>query len=131
MKKDQISNLYTQLTSKEKASLAFNYALQNDKGEVAKIMSTLGRQTYYGVPIEYHETYKKLYLLAFSYAIDYWRLVAHIQTATIVVSVAMDQNPCEFDEVNKFVQKQNKFDSMLDALEIALDEICDQHGIDP
>lgn len=67
--------------------------------------------------------------LAMWYAIEYWQLVAKIQTAAAGAMVKLKSDDPE--EWRPIVEWHEKLDAQLLSLEAALDEVCAAHGIDP
>lgn len=67
--------------------------------------------------------------LAMWYAIEYWQLVAKIQTAAAGAMVKLKSEDPE--EWRPIVEWHEKLDAQLLSLEAALDEVCAEHGLDP
>ncbi len=128
MKNDPITKLYIGLTDKERAALAFNYAMQHNEVELCRIRSAMPMQHFTGLPSEYRQGLYNLQNLAMLYAIEYWRLVAHIQTEAAGAMVKLQSN--DPDEWRPIVQQHKKREAELSSLEMAFENICQEHGLD-
>jgi len=129
MKQDPIAKLYSGLTDKERAALAFNYAMQHNEVELCRIRSVMPMQHFTGLPSDYRHGLYNLQNLAMLYAIEYWRLVAHIQTAAAGAMVMLKSD--DEKEWRPVVERHVQLEAKLLSLETALDAVCTTHGLDP
>lgn len=129
MKNDPITKLYIGLTDKERAALAFSYAMQQNEVERRRIESVMPMQQFTGLPFEYRCWIYNLQNIAMLYAIEHWRLVAHIQTCAAGAMVMLKSD--DEKEWRPVVERHAQLEAELLSLETALDAVCTTHGLDP
>lgn len=129
MKQDAISKIYAGLTDKERAVLAFTYTMKHDEVELARIASSMQKQHFTGLPMEYRGMIYKQMKMAMMYAIVYWQTVARIQTSCAGALVKLQTD--DTDAWQLMFEQLVKHEAELLSIEIAFDETCADHGLDP
>ena len=129
MKQDPITKLYTGLTDKERAALAFTYRAQHNAIEQGRIEAVMPMQYFTGLPLEYRSWTYNLQSLAMLYAIEYWRHVARAQATMGGASATLHQtdDPAQWQPMIKHFEEA---EVKLLSLEAAFDDVCVEHGLD-
>lgn len=129
MKQDPITKLYTGLTDKERAALAFTYRTQHNAIEQDRIEAAMPTQYFIGLPLEYRIWTYNLQNLAMLYAIGYWRHVALAQ-ATMGGATAMLHQTDDPAQWQPMIKRFEEAEAKLLSLEAAFDDVCVEHGLD-
>jgi hypothetical protein len=129
MIKDPISKLYKHMSSKELALLAFANLANRDELEQARIIDAVPRHTYSCLDATFSEYLDRVFNMACCWSIQYWQcqarlmaangcLLAHLKDKDDIQQWALD------DEIRDHHARR------LAAVEVALVELCQEHGID-
>jgi len=73
MKTAQLDKLYSKLTPYEQAGLFFEAAVRQDNAELEVIVNSLERRPYRALRPEFTKRKEGLFMLAWTYGIEYWR----------------------------------------------------------
>lgn len=145
MKQDPITKLYSGLTDRERAALAFDYITQGNEVEQSRIEGAMSMQHFTGFPLEYRRAMDGIHMVAMLYAIEHWRNVAMVNVylagaiAMSADSIAATQSldneailQCAaYKEWRAIVDALKSHETMLRSIEAAIDGICADHGISP
>jgi hypothetical protein len=128
VKTDAITKSYASLTSKELAALAFHYLCDGNELELTRIAHAVPTATYRGQDPEYVFAYDRLCNAGFYWALQHWKA----QTCLLAACggwLSMDIQGNR-KAANRFRRTAESWESRLMALEIALDEVGAQSGLD-
>ncbi len=129
MKNDHITKLYTALTDKERATLAFTYRTQHNAIEQGRIEAAMPMQNFVGLPLEYRSWAYNLQNLSLLYAIEYWRQVSLAQAMMGGVTATLHQTD-DPSEWKPMISHFEAAEARLLSLELAFDAVCMEHGLD-
>lgn len=129
MKTDAVTRAYAGLSNKERAGLAFIHICRCDELELTRILDSLPRATYSGLPPEYLKHFGRLFTVASWWAIKYWQIFARLQAGR---GGWLYMEKCgNMEAASQFLQTAKTWESLLMALETALDEVGAEYGLDP
>lgn len=145
MKDDTITKLYAGMIDKERAALAFDYLMQGNDLELSRIGGAMPMQYFIGLPLEYRRILDNLTMVASLYAIEYWRNVAMANIylaglnamsheAVAATKHMTDEEIANSDDWKTWDGLLERFTShqvMLLSLEVAIDRLCHERGINP
>jgi hypothetical protein len=129
MKTDAIIKAYAALTNQERAALAFVHLCRDDELELTRVADSVPRVTYTGPALEYRERFDRLFTVASWWAIEHWKAFARLLAARGGWMASEDLK--DKAAVTKFRLAAETWESRLLALEIALNEVGAEHGLDP
>ena len=139
-----LNKIYEQLTSKQKAILSLNQithavthdGLDNDERvrEYERIEATVPRRHYSALDDEFTRWRANTELMAYRWSTFYGeRYSLYLKWKLTVLSVTFlrsEGDPCaDFPTMAKMWDIHTRLETQLHALDVALDTICDQHGI--
>jgi hypothetical protein len=128
MKTDAITKAYAALTNQERAALAFIHLCRCDELELTRVAASVPRITYTGPAIDYSECFDRLFAAASWWALEHWKAVARCTAARGGWHIMEGKNKATMEA---FLFAVESWESRLMALEIALDEVGAEHGLDP
>jgi len=145
MKDDTITKLYSGLTDRERAALAFDYLMPYNEIEMQRIQAAMPEQYFVGSPLEFRRMFHGFLNISMLYAIEYWRQVAMANIylaglnamsmktieATKHLSDEEIVNSTEYQEWEAVLKRFENHEIMLLSLEVAIDEISADHGLNP
>lgn len=129
MRTDAITRAYAGLTNQERAALAFKYLCDTNELEMARIADAVPIVSKTGMHPDYLETYDRLFLAASWWAFEHWKCYARLM-ACRCGRMVMEGNE-DRAGVGTFQRLAESWESVLLALEIALDEVGPELGLDP
>lgn len=122
-----LTKIYSNLTDKEKASLAFSYVTQGDIAEHARIVSTVPKQSFTGLALEFRHWTENIEVLALLWAVEHWRTYSILLTARGGIATARDLCTPEFQQL---IEHEADLSRRLIALDRVLADLCEEHRID-
>jgi hypothetical protein len=129
MKTDAITRGYAGLTNPERAALAFTYLCDGNELEMTRIMDAVPIVRKTGMHPDYLETYDRIFLAASWWAFQHWRFSARLMAARCGRMVMADNE--DRAGADKYQRIADSLESTLWGLEIALDEVGPELGLDP
>ena len=119
MKTSQINKLYSKLTPRELAVLAFEASVNDDIANMKIIMSAVAKHEYRMPDIEYMHRSNGLVLLSWFYRGEYWK------------NLAMGFSICFAGLPGKQNDKlADRYAAKLAAMDEALNQVCNQLNVD-
>ncbi len=124
MTKDPIAKMYKHLTAQELALLAFASLANGDELEQARIADAVPRRTYSCLDADFTQHLDRVFNMACCWAIQYWQCQTRTMAARTLWLTAKGEQHLQADEALYRHQRRQA------AIEAALMEICQEHGID-
>jgi hypothetical protein len=124
MTKDPIAKMYKHLTAQELALLAFASLANRNELEQARIYDAVPRRTYSCLDAGFTQHLDRVFNMACFWAIQYWQCQTRIMAARTLWLTAKGEQHWQADEALYRHQRRQA------AIEAALTEICQEHGID-
>ena len=124
MTKDPIAKMYKHLTAQELALLAFASLPGGDELEQARIYDAVPRRTYSCPDMDFVKHLDRVFNMACCWAIQYWQCQTRTMAARSLWLTAKGDRHWQADEALYRHQRRQA------AIEAALMEICQEHGID-
>jgi hypothetical protein len=121
MKSSQLDKLYSKLTPTELGTMAFDALARLDENEADLIVNSVEWQTYRSVHADYRRRVERLVLLTSCYSMEHWKTRALMLQAFCLYSRDGDEDLGDLG-INLFYRLQ--------AVEVALVEVCEQAKID-
>lgn len=128
MKQDRITKLYEGLTNKERAALSFRYILDANELELSRVGDTVEFKSYRCHDAEYREWLQSFFTLASHWGLIYWQHYSGLM-ATIALRHATIAGSTT-DDLKSISTRIVYWKRRLLALDVALDDLCTQHGVD-
>jgi hypothetical protein len=119
--KPSIHNLYQKLLPEELAGLAFEASMRKDNDEYDAILASVDKQPYICLNQRFVKHNNGLMDLALFYGMTYWRTRTYLMSADSLQNA--QGNTLTENLINHFVDS-------LRAMDVALQWICAEHGID-
>lgn len=129
MKQDSITKMYANLSGQEQARLSFQYAIEGNKLESARVLASVRRKDYSCPDVEYQLCIDGLTRFASAWAIEHWQTYSAKQTCLIQMRVLLDQGAIE--QAKEMIGQHQLWESRLLALDQALESICDEYKMNP
>ncbi len=130
MKPENFTKLYTAMTPKELAVLAFNHGGATDNPEIARIERAVPRRTYQIADYEFRSWSFALGSLAQVFGLWHWQYRCKVLELAHALRSTKDV-PEARPAVEGILDRMSNTESLLLALDKVLDGICAKHGIDP
>lgn len=127
MSVDRIAKLYAGLTNKERAVLAFRHLVEQNATEVERIAATVPCATYTSLDTEYLQWLNGLAHLASAWGLEHWQLQTRRLAALCGAHCALEVAGEELASAMIWMGRLSE--SRLLALDLAIEEICKQHGV--
>ena len=124
MTKDPIAKMYKHLTAQELARLAFASLANRNELEQARIADAVPRRTYSCLDAGFTQHLDRVFNMACFWAIQYWQCQTRTMAARTLWLTAKGEQHLQADEALYRHQRRQA------AIETALIEICQEHGID-
>lgn len=136
MKEKRTTKLYEGLSPKQKAALTLHYIGEQDAAEIERIRSTVEWKTYRCIDAEYTDWRDRFFDASLVWGVMYWRALFiheldasafHRAVHRLLDSKADGEERKAFDEAD---QAQERSLARVVALQEALKDVCQQHGLD-
>lgn len=124
---DTITKLYSGMTNKERAALAFRYLTDVNELELERVSGAVPFKTYRCRDLEYQDRLDGLFNMAALYSIEYWRIYSRSLEALVASHVMANDSVKE----QQMLEVQGIWQSRLMALNCAMLAVCTEHGIEP
>jgi len=125
---DRISRLYATLTNRERAILVFKHLVEGDKEEVRRIVGSVPMKSYRCADLEYERLYDGIWDMGKAYEAEYWFLEA-MASRRMLGGLYLDKRG-ETEESEKAFQDFSEYAMEAQALDAALEDICEEQGLD-
>jgi hypothetical protein len=133
MKEKRTTKLYEGMTSKQKAALTLHYMTESNTTEIERIRSTVPWKEYRCIDADYTDWRDQLLKISVIWGLEYWQtLYAHANAVRRLTR--LDLKAADNETLKAFDTAEEQADGSLTrlaALQAALKEVCDEHGIDP
>ena len=129
MKQDCITKMYAHLSGQEQARLSFQYAMEGNELEMARVFASVRRKDYSCPDVEYQLCVDGLTRFASAWAIEHWQTYCAKQTCLIQMRVLLDQGPIE--QAKEMIDLHRFWESRLLAQDQVLQSICDEFSFSP
>lgn len=132
MKEKRTTKLYEGLTSKRKATLTLHYMGEQDATEIERIRSTVPWKDYRCMDAEYTDWRDRLLHITMAWGLDYWRAV-YVHAHAVHQLTRLDLKAADSEALQAFTKADERVERALArivALQEALKDVCQQHGLD-
>lgn len=138
MKKNPIAPIYDKLSNAEKAALAFNASLTDDKETADLIAGTVPKRNYTQTDDDFVRPLDEFYDVAMALNAEYWRLHYYdvMWLARILAEISRKKSDSANDEavwsakVDASIDQRKLYLFDLIALQLVTEAFADKYGID-
>lgn len=132
MKQDQITAAYKGLNADQMAALAFHYLSEENNLEFKRLGDAvpLSDYRYRGPDEAYQARLDGVRRFAEGWATEYWRLRCY-KAEMLGATLAAVRRGVDDEKADALLDAHGQAESYLLALDVAMTEVCDDHGIDP
>lgn len=128
MKSDPIAKMYSKLTIKQQAALAFNHLIAGNQNETERVIDAVPVKAYRCKDLDFQDQFESYKMMALLWSLEYWQLYAQQLEALVRLNVhTRHRDWIKADEAH---EELLRLAACLSAVDHALRDVCESSSLD-